>query len=72
MDIEAEIAQKIRSEIYDPWDRTPEKIAAALMPLVKRAQSEAWERAHDCPYFRVEYHVEFCRNPYIEQGGAGA
>lgn len=35
-----------------------------LQELFRKAQSEAWERAHDCVYVADGMHEEFCGNPF--------
>lgn len=78
MDIEAEIARAL-DEAFDAWDgkvSEPQFVASRLMPLVKRAQAEAWADAIASVHARVgadgmldQHALIRLTNPYIEQGG---
>lgn len=81
MDIEGEFARTLAE--WDAVSTDPELwridmfkgAAAVLMPLVKRAQAEAWERGAKDMMRAVseEQTVSFIapHNPYIENEGAG-
>lgn len=47
-----------------------DKLTAALTPVIRRIQAEAWEEAHRCDYINDRYHEMFCGNPY--QGDSDA
>lgn len=75
MDIEEETSAAISGALRVKINREPnpgmvEHIAAALMPLVKRAQAEAWDEAvesaslEETLYRTYIYHGD---NPYIEK-----
>lgn len=76
MNIEEEIAWKIRNEC-NKYIREGRSIAAVIMPLVKRAQAEAWEHAisaaqesYECDYY--DPWKRLIDNPYIENEGERA
>lgn len=83
MDIEQEIADEISGiQVGSGYYSTTigidaaQEAAVAVMPLVKRAQAEAWERGAKDMMRAVseEQTVSFIapHNPYIENEGAGA
>lgn len=67
MSIEEEIAQTIASEVRR--SARVEDWAAALMPLVKRAQAEAWDQAVESASLEETLHRMYIYhpdNPYAE------
>lgn len=80
MDIEEEIARTLAAWWYDPDGGTDAEVdvfrpdAAALMPLVKRAQAEAWADAIASMHARVgadgmldQHRLIRMANPYIDE-----
>ena len=80
MNIEEEIAQQIREHLVGADGGADSRtIAAALMPLVKRAQAEARAEGWEAAAHRViamvdsdgmidQHRVVFMTNPYAEPG----
>lgn len=68
MNIEEEIAQALHDETDEPMWSCVVITKKNLMPLVRRAQAEAWEQAiEEQRLLAPANEADLPRNPYIEQ-----
>lgn len=68
MNIGEEIAQALDGLLVDSYDSpSSETLAAAVMPLVKRAQAEAWSQGHAHGEFYADDPIAFQDNPYAAE-----